>query len=151
MAALAGDDVVSAVSKNIRNYFSTTDIKTIYKNMPQQNIQKPYAFIHQINAEHINRIRNRADWVFMLDVRVHPQDGQTDVQSWARTIAMKLIEAINIITISDQPVKARSIEYRVEDNVLHFIVSYRYGVICVEDEIPDMQNVSYGERLKENN
>jgi hypothetical protein len=150
MTALAGDDVVSAVARNIRSNFSDADIKTIYKNLPQQNIQKPYAFIHQINAEHINRIRNRADWVFMLDVRVHPKDGQTDVQSWARAIALKLICALNVITISNQPVKARSIEYRVEDNVLHFIVSYKYGVLCVQDEMPDMQTLEYGERLKVN-
>lgn len=150
MSALGGDDVVSAVAKNIRMNISTADIKTIYKNLPQQNIQKPYAFIHQLNAEHINKRKNRAEWVFLLDIRVHPEDNRTDVQSWARGIAIRLIPAVNIITISDQEVKARSIEYKVEDGVLHFIVSYGYGVMYVTDDTPDMQNLSYGERLKEN-
>lgn len=150
MAALAGDTVVSAVALNIRQYFNKTELKAIYKNLPQQNIQKPYAFIHQINAEHQNEMRNRANWVFMLDVRVHPEDGQTDINSWARGVALKLIDAINIITVSGQSVKARSIEYKVEGDVLHFIVSYAFKVLRVEDDGPDMENLLYGQRLKEN-
>ena len=148
MAVLGGEDVVSAVCINVRQRFSKEKIKAIYKNLPQQNIQKPYAFIHQINAQHENQMRNSANWTFMLDIRVHPKDNQTDVQSWAREIALNLIEAINIITVSGQAVKARSIEYKVEDEVLHFIVSYSYRVIHTEDSAPDMQNLLYGEHLK---
>lgn len=148
MAVLGGEDVVSAVSKNVRQRFSKERIKAIYKELPQQNIQKPYAFIHQINAQHQNEMRNRANWNFMLDIRVHPQDNQTDIQSWAREIALDLIEATNIITVSGQAVKARSIEYKVEDKVLHFIVSYSFKVLHIEDDVPDMQNLLYGEHLK---
>lgn len=148
MSVLGGEDVVSAVCKNVRQRFSKERIKAIYKNLPQQNIQKPYAFIHQINAQHQNEMRSRANWSFMVDVRVHPLDAQTDIQSWAREIAVDLIEAINIITVGEQAVKARSIEYRVEDGVLHCIASYSYKVIRVEDSSPDMQNLLYGEHLK---
>lgn len=148
MAVLGAEDVVSAVSKNIRSRFSKERIKAIYKNLPQQNIQKPYAFIHQINAQHQNEMRNRANWTFMLDIRVHPQDTQTDIQVWARAIALDLVEAINIITVSGQAVKARSIDCKVEDNVLHCIASYSFKVIRVEDDAPDMQNLLYGEHLK---
>lgn len=148
MSALGAEDVVSAVSLNVRRMFSTAELKAVYKNLPQQNIQKPYAFIHQLNAEHKNERGNRAEWMFMLDIRVHPEDDRTDVQSWARGIALKLIEAVNIITISGQTVKSISMEYRVEDNVLHFIVSYKYKVVHVQDEAPDMQTMLYGEHLK---
>lgn len=148
MAALTGEDIVSAVSKNVRSKFSKEVIKAIYKNLPQQNIQKPYAFIHQINFEHKNEMRNRANWNFMLDIRVHPKDGQTDVQVWARQIALDLIEAVNIITVSGQAVKARSIECNVQDNVLHCIVSYALKVIRVQSEAPDMETLLYGEHLK---
>lgn len=148
MSVLSGEDVVSAVSINVRRRFSKDRIKAIYKELPQQNIQKPYAFIHQISAQHQNEMRNRANWTFMLDIRVHPQDFQTDIQSWGREIALDLIEATNIITVSGQAVKARSIEYKVQDGVLHFIVSYSYKVLRVEDDAPDMQTMLYGEHLK---
>ena len=148
MSVLGGENIVSAIAVNVRSRFSKDRIKAIYKNLPEQNIQKPYAFIHQINAQHQNEMRNRADWTFMLDIRVHPQDNQTNIQSWAREIALDLIEAINIITVSGQAVKARSVEYKVENGVLHFIVSYSYKVLHIEDEVPDMQNLLYGEHLK---
>lgn len=149
MSVLGSEDVVSAVCRNIRDRFSKERIKAIYKNLPQQNIQKPYAFIHQIDAQHQNEMRNRANWSFMIDVRVHPKDEQTDVQSWAREIAVDLTKTINTITISGQAVKARSIEYKVEEGVLHFIVSYSYKVVCVEDSNANsMQSMLYGEHLK---
>lgn len=148
MAALTGEDVVSAMSINIRNAFSKAELKAIYKNSPQQNIQKPFAFIHQLNFEHQNQMRNSANWIHLLDVRVHPEDGQTDIQSWAREVAPKLIEALNIITISGQAVKSRSIEWKVEDDVLHFIVSYAYRVIRPTSDIPDIQSLRYGRHIK---
>lgn len=148
MSALGAEDVVSAVSLNVRRMFSTAELKAVYKNLPQQNIQKPYAFIHQLSAEHKNERGNRAEWRFLLDIRVHPEDDRTDVESWARGIALKLIECINTITVSEQSVKALSIEYKVENNVLHCIVSYKYKVVHVRDEVPDMQTLAYGEHLK---
>lgn len=149
MAALGGDCVVSAVAKNVRSQFSKEDLKELYKELPQQGVQKPYAFIHQINAEHQNQMRNSANWTFMLDIRVHPKDHETDIQSWARGVAFKLIEAVNIITVSGQSVKARKTEYSVQDNVLHFIVSYEFRVIHAESEVPDMENLLYGGHLKQ--
>ena len=148
MPELRGDDVVSAVSKNIRQRFSKARLKALYKDLPQQNIQKPYAFIHQVSAQHKNERGNRATWTFILDIRVHPQDNQTDINVWAREMSMDIIEAINIITVSDQAVKAQSIEYKVEDKVLHCIVSYSFKVLHIEDNAPDMQNLLYGEHLK---
>lgn len=148
MAALTGEEVVSAVARNIRAQFSENIIKKIYKEISWQNTQKPYAFIHQITSGHKNEMRNRGEWNFMIDVRVHPEDNQTNVNSWARGIATGLIDALNVITVSGQAVKASSIEHRVEDNVLHFIVSYAFKVIRITDAVPDMRKMRYGQHIK---
>lgn len=148
MGALTGDEVISAVSLNIRSMFSEAEMQAIYKNLPQQNIKKPYAFIHLLDANHKNEMRNRANWSFMLDVRVHPKDNETEFDTWARLVAVKLINAINVITVSEQSVKSSSIEYKPEDNVLHFIVSYAFKVVRVECAAPDMQNLTYGQHTK---
>lgn len=148
MAQLTGEDVVSAVSMKVRSTFSTAEIKAIYKDLPQQNIQKPYAFIHQVNASHTNQLRNTARWGFIIDVRVHPEDKQTNVQTWARDVGIRLVEAVNTITIDGKPVKSTSLEYKVEDNVLHCVVSYSYRVCRVEDAAPDMQTLTYGDKIK---
>lgn len=149
MSALNGEEIVSAVARSIRARFSTNIIKKIYKEKSWQNSNKPFAFIHQITGGHKNEMRNRAEWNHMIEVRVHPEDTRTDVQAWAREIAMGLIDALNVITISGQAVKSRSIEYRVEDDVLLFIVSYAYKVIRINDEEPSMKNMLYGEHVKE--
>lgn len=148
MAKLTGEDVVSAVSRQVRSAFSKDDIKAIYKDLPQQNIQKPYAFIHQVSATHTNQLRNRGVWGFIIDIRVHPEDERTDIQTWARGIALRMIEAVNKITIDGKPVKSTSLEYKVEENVLHIIGSYSFRVLQVEDESPDMETMTYGEKVK---
>lgn len=148
MALLTGEDVVSAVSMRVRSTFSTAEIKAIYKDLPQQNIQKPYAFIHQVNATHTNQLRNTARWGFIIDIRVHPDNKQTNVQTWARDIGNRLIGAVNIITVDGKPVKSTSLEYKVEDNVLHCIVSYSYRVLHIEDDVPDMGTLTYGDKVK---
>lgn len=148
MAVLTGEDVVSAVATRVRSAFSTNEIKAIYKDLPQQNLKKPYAFIHQVNATHTNLLRNRARWGFIIDIRVHPEDERTDVQTWARGIALKLVDAVNTITVDNKPVKSTSLEAKVENNVLHVIASYSYGVIRVETEVPDMGTLTYGDKVK---
>lgn len=148
MAVLTGEDVVSAVATRVRSAFSTNEIKAIYKDLPQQNLKKPYAFIHQVNATHTNLLRNRARWGFIIDIRVHPEDERTNVQTWARGIALKLVDAVNTITVDNKPVKSTSLEAKVENNVLHVIASYSYGVIRVEDEMPNMETLTYGDKVK---
>ena len=145
MAVLTGEEVVSSVAINIRAAFTTTELKAIYKDTPLQNIKKPYAFIHQINAEHQNGMRNRARWSFLVDVRVHPQDNQTDVYTWANKIATRLIDAVATITISNQAVKSRSLEWRIEDGVLHLIIGYSFGVQKFSNPGNPMQNLYLNE------
>lgn len=148
MAVLTGEEVVSGVAINVRAAFTTAELKAIYKDTPLQNIKKPYAFIHQINAEHLNEMRGRAEHNFMIDVRVHPEDTQTNIQTWARAVATKMLEALNIITVSGQSVKSRGIEWKVEDDVLHVITRYAYKVIHVEQPVPDMETLLYGTNIK---
>ena len=148
MATLTGEDVVSAISKQARAAFSKDEIKAIYKDLPQQNIQKPYAFIHQVNATHTNQLRNTGRWGFIIDIRVHPEDERTNVQTWARGIALRMIEVVNKIAIDGKPVKSTSLEYKVEENVLHVIGSYSFRVVQIEDKGPNMETMTYGERVK---
>lgn len=138
---LTGDVVISAIAVNIRNAFTTAEIAKLYKDTPMQNISKPYAFLHQINADHVNGLKEKGRWTFLVDVRVHPKDDQTDVHTWGRTVATKLVDTLNVITISNQYVKSSSMEWRVEEGVLHFIVGYSFGVVKVLAQTPSMNEL----------
>jgi hypothetical protein len=131
MAVLTGEEVVSGVAINVRSAFSEAEIKKIYKNKPVQGMEKPCVFVHQINADQQNELRGRANRNFLIDVRVHPEDSRADVNSWARVIAERVINAINKIQVSGQQVKARSTEWNVTDGVLHVIMGYSFKVVEV--------------------
>lgn len=148
MAYLKGNEVVSAIATILSTNFIPSDISAVYVDTPMQNTKKPFAFIHQINSDHENEMRNRARWVFLIDIRIHPKDRQTNTQVWARELAVKMIEHLNVIEVSGQAVRSRSLEFRVEDNVLHFIIGYAFGVIYHEGGGPNMEDLTYGQNIK---
>lgn len=136
MAFLTGEEVVSSISINLRNAFGEQELLRIYKNTAVQGFKKPCAFIHPLDSSSENEMRNRSSWNFLFDVRVHPADEEKDVQSWGRAVGMRLLTALHTVTVSNQTVKAKSASWRIEDNVLHFLVSYGFKVVFTDSAIP---------------
>lgn len=148
MAVLTGEEVVDSLSRKIRDAFTPTELAAVYMNKPKQGAHKPYAFLHPLNTEHTNQMQGYALQDYMLDIRVHPLDTQTNVQVWARGIATKMVDTINKIQVSGQQVKARSLTWNVLDDVLHVIVTYQYRVKEVVDTHNAMETIQIEERVK---
>ena len=149
MSVLDGQEVISAISLKIRSTFTSEEIVKIYKDTPIQNMQKPCVFLHSVESDHTPRMRNRATWGFIVDVRCHPKDGSTDFQTWARGIAVRVINAVEQIQVSGQTVKASRIGWNTEGGVLHVIIKYSFGVVkSNEEEIPNMENLEYGNHIR---
>jgi len=141
---LQGDSIISAISTAIRQRFTEAELAKVYKNKPKQGMVKPCAFIHQINMTQRPELRNRGERNYLIDVRVHPTDKQMDVQSWGRNMAESILSAIDPLMLDDRPLKARSIECRIEEDVLHVIVGYTFKVIKVEEDItPKMEEFTH--------
>lgn len=149
MNALTGQDVVSAIATKLRSRFSQTEIAKIYKNKPVQSMVTPCAFIHLIETSHNPDLANYAWWDHILDIRIHPSKSCSDINTWAQTLSPMLTECVEYITISGQSVKSEYVRCKVEDNVLHILVKYKYRVYRVLDEVPDMQTLHYGEAIKQ--
>ena len=60
-----------------------------------------------------------------------------------------ILETVEYIEVSGQRVKAQDVEWKMEDGVLHVIVKYSFRVYRTGDEVPDMQTLTHGERIKE--
>jgi hypothetical protein len=60
-----------------------------------------------------------------------------------------IVDCVSKLSVEGQKVKAKNATWRVEDDVLHVIVTYSYRVMQKLEEIPDMQTLTYGERLKD--
>lgn len=151
MAELNGLSIVSAVTKKLRDNLSNKEIAAIYKDRPKQNVIKPYIMVHQINGTHTPELRKRGRRDYIIDVRCHPKDNQDNKISWCSLLAEKLINILETITLLDgthDVIKARNIEWRVENEVLHVICYYSIKVIKKSEDIPRMNDMSYGSRIK---
>lgn len=149
MAALTGQEVVSEIAKRLRSRFSTQEFAEIYKDTPMQSMKTPCIFIHQVETIHTPDLRNYAWWDHIIDIRCHPGKMRTDIHTWARSLGPMILESVATITVSEQQVKTKNATWKVEDNVLHVIVKYSFRVLHKAEEIPDMETLTYGERLKD--
>lgn len=136
---LTGQEVVNAVSRNLRNHFSESTLPYIYKNKALQDMQFPCAFIHQVNKEFVPEMRNRGEQRFIIDVRFHPTRKSTDFETWAQFISEECIDVLEYLVIENQMVRVRGIESRTETGVLHVIATYSFKVKKRPKEGPEMR------------
>lgn len=148
MEALTGQEVVSELAKQLRSRFSEQEFTEIYKDKPVQSMKTPCIFIHSVETIHTPELRNYAWWDNIIDIRCHPGKMRTDIQTWARSLGPMILDCAAQVTVVGQQVKAKSVTWRVEDDVLHVIVKYSYRVMRKPEEVPDMKNLIYGERIK---
>ena len=149
MAALTGQEPVSECAKKLRSRFTANEIAEIYKDKPVQSMKTPCIFIHSVETTHTPDGRQYAWWDHIIDIRCHPGRMQTNIHTWARSLGPMITDCIEYITIDNQQVKAKNATWRVENDVLHVIVSYRYRVLRKSEEVPDMQTLAYGESIKQ--
>lgn len=148
MAALTGQEIVSALAKQLRGRFSDNEFAEIYKDKPVQSMKTPCIFIHSVETIHTPELRNYAWWDHVIDIRCHPGKMRTDIHSWARLLGPMIMECATYVAVDNQRVRVKSATWKVEDNVLHVVVSYSYRVKQTLEEVPDMSTLTYGERIK---
>lgn len=148
MEALTGQEVVSGLAKQLRSRFSEQEFTEIYKDKPVQSMKTPCIFIHSVESIHTPELRNYAWWDNIIDIRCHPGKMRTDIHTWARSLGPMILDCVAQVTVAGQPVKAKNATWRVEDDVLHVIVKYSYRVMRKPEEVPDMETLIYGERIK---
>ena len=149
MAALTGQEVVSEIATRLRSRFSTKEFAEIYKDTPVQSMKTPCIFIHSVETTHTPELKNYAWWDHIIDIRCHPGKMRTDVQTWARTLGPIIVDCVQYLIVGDQRVKVRNATWRVEDNVLHVMVYYRFRVQQILEDAPDMETLTYGQKIKE--
>lgn len=149
MAALTGQEIVSAIAKKVRQRFSTQEIAEIYKDKPVQSMKTPCIFIHSVETIHTPDFRNYAWWDQIIDIRCHPSKMRTDIHTWARSLGPMITECISYVESGSHVYKAKNATWRVEEDVLHVTATYSYRVMRTLEDVPDMKTLAYGERIKE--
>lgn len=145
---LIGTEVVSALATQLRARFTESQFAKIYKNKPVQSMVTPCIFIHLIETQHTPDRANYAWWNHNLDIRCHPGKMVTNINTWAQTLSPIITECVEYITIAGQKVKSNGVICRVEDDVLHILVNYKYRVLRVLQPVELMQTLEYGQSIK---
>lgn len=148
MAALTGQETVSDIAKRLRSRFSVKEFAEIYKDKPVQSMKTPCIFIHLVETTHAPDLGNYAWWDHIIDIRCHPGRMQTNIHTWARSLGPMIVDCVGRITVDNQQVKAKDATWRIEDDVLHVIVKYHFRVLQKPEDVPDMQTLTYGGRIK---
>lgn len=149
--SLSSNDVISAITSNLLDSFEG-EITTVYKDTPVQGMIKPCFFIQQLEAIHNNQMRNTAIRTYFLDVRAHPPDSENNKITWCNNIGFKLMEVLESIYICNELVRATSIRYEIQEEVLHFFVEYSFKVVKVlppetkMETLETMERIEYGKR-----
>lgn len=146
--ALTGTEVISSISKILRAKFTSTEAVKIYKDKPTQGMDKPCFFIEQLNLDTTSEMRARAQKDYLLDIRYHPKDTDTEARTTMNTIAEKLSASVGEIPIVGQAVKNRGMKSNIVDGVLHFIVSYSFKVVEQPEAQPLMETIDITERVR---
>ena len=108
---LTGQEVISEIVTRLRTRFTTNQFKEVYKDKPVQGMVLPCIFVESVNTVSIAQIGRYALWEYSVDVRCHPPKMKNDIQTWARGVAVMVLESISRIRISGQQVKATRIEW----------------------------------------
>ena len=146
---LTGQEVRSVDVSRLRSRITPNEFKEVFKDKPVQGMVLPCIFVESVNTVSTAQIGRYAMWDHSVDVRCHPPKMKNDIQTWARGVAVMVLEAISRIQVSGQQVKATRMEWRVVDDVLHVTARYSYRVLQTGDVIPDMQTLTYGQKIKE--
>lgn len=146
---LTGQEVISELVTRLRARFTTAQFKEIYKDKPVQGMELPCIFVESVNTVSTAQIGRYAMWDHSVDIRCHSVKRKTDIQTWARGVAVMVLEAVSRIYVSGQQVKATRMEWRVVDDVLHVTARYSYRVLQTGDKLPDMRTLTTGQKIKE--
>lgn len=149
MAALTGQEIVSALAKKLRSRFSDKEIAEIYKDKTVQSMKTPCIFLHSVETIHTPDMRNYAWWDQVIDIRCHPGRMRTDIHTWARILGPIIVDCAMYVRFNNLLFKAKSATCRLEDDVLHVTAVYSYRVMRTLEDVPDMGTLTYGKRIKQ--
>lgn len=131
MRILDGDEVISAMSRNVYEYMQRgiiTELKALYKDRIPQGAEMPCIFFETRKFSHEEASSQYADWNFTVIAHCFPEEGQEKIESWGRHLGTKLIDCFRSIDIDGYAVKTKGISYRINMDVLEVTSDYSFKV-----------------------
>lgn len=135
-----------ALSKKLEEVF---DNPVIYQDMLPMGFTEPCFFINSINSQIALKLYDRYRVQVSYDITYHPEERYFHSQELS-TVADKMTFGLEYITLEDDcQVRGNDIKWEVQDNVLHFFISFDFFVRRPVDRGIKMQTLTQQYGLKE--
>lgn len=138
------EDIIKGINRIIKSEFPSMEI---YANEIQQGFKEPCFFIKMLKLDEKQIIGERYFRRYFFDIRYHPDKHKKSQNIWG--IADKLQDLLEMITTPEQHLlRGTDRNAEVEDDVLHYFVSYNMFVIKPKNQEEYMENLSMEQNTK---
>lgn len=132
------NEIIKGISIKLNAAFG--DGFKIYQNDVEQGLQEPCFFIRILKPELSPLLGRRSMKRNPFDVLYFPSNPGNNAE--LISVAEKMMESLEFITIPNGDVlRATGISYEIQDDVLHFFVSFNHTQIRPGEELPKMETL----------
>ncbi len=138
------DDIVKGISSTIKKEFLSMEINV---NEIEQGFKEPCFFIKMLKLDEKQIIGERYFRRYFFDVRYYPDRNKKSQSIWE--VADSLQDILELITTpKGHLIRGADRNAEVEDNVLHYFVSYNMFVIKPKNQEEHMENLQQKQGVK---
>ncbi|WP_313524824.1 phage tail terminator family protein [Anaerotignum sp.] len=115
--------LITGIGQAIRREFPETTYK-IYTEKTEQDLKRPCFFILCVNQRREAKLNERFRLNSSFDIQYFPYVGNVE----GGETAGKLWLVLEWVTIDDALIRGSSMNYKIEDGILHFFVDYNVSM-----------------------
>lgn len=135
----------TAISQAINLIFGT-DYQIIIDQM-NQVLDTPYFYIKVLNPSQTQKLGNQYERIQPFDIQYFPNSEQYTTE--CMEVAEKLFDTLEYITLDSNIIRGTSMNFKVEDGILHFFVHFNMIVLKQNNADLFMNDVEKNIGLKE--
>lgn len=133
------NEVYTGIAAELEKIFDDK-LPVFFDSLPQ-GFEAPCFFIKLLSANSELRLWNRYELVLNFDVLYLPIGERENVAHELNERAYGLIYGLEYITLEGAPIRGTDINYKIEDGVLHFFVSYHIFILKKSERSPLMKKL----------
>lgn len=133
------NEVYTGIAERLESIFE--DKLPVYFDSLPQGFAAPCFFIQLLSASHELRLWNRYELVLNFDIMYFPMNERENDVIELNTRAYSLLYGLEYIPLDGGEVRGTDINYKIEDGVLHFFISYHIFILKTSERSPLMQRL----------
>ncbi len=139
------NDVCTGIAAELEKSF---DNPIVYFDSLPQGFKAPCFFINLVDSRLEPKLWNRYELVMDFDVIYYPHNPDEDNAIELHDVAYKLLFQLEYITVLKNLLRGIDTHFEVQDNVLHFFITYKVMIFKELVKSPLMQQLIQNYKIK---